>query len=355
MGFVSPIVVGAPTQRCKALSSTRRRHNAAMSAATTADVYISLAAVRDGKAIANRYGTIVKQCVEGTATSNSADSKRTATLSREFRLRQASVSEKYADLYATRREAMCLSGGAHWVEDAIVKFPISADRKVRASREAALACDRYFKDAGLVDDYMHGCVTRQYNSAVVTGSGVYGTGCADGAASGQADTARVAGLAVEYAAGMLSESDKTRRFYNSIKFANAVSRGCTYEEELINKYPKMACAIRGLSTGAYAAVVSGASNAGSVSLGQMGKTVSLEERLKGDNALALFPGSAIRAAVKRSTPPWVSSPLKNYAPMSEAAVQYGKNFAEKKYDESNSFSEKWSPGWKPAGVLNKTY
>ncbi len=109
----------------------------------------------------------------------------------------------------------------------------------------------------------------------------------------------------------------------------------------------MAGAIRGLGTGAYAASVSGASNAGFVSVGQIERKAILEERLKSENASALFPRSAIRAAVERSAKAWMISTMKNYAPMSEAAVVYGKQLANNKFDNSNTIGSKSESGWKP--------
>ncbi len=79
-GFTAPIALGAAVQQRNALTCTRPRNRVSVNVATVAEAYISVAGVRDGKALANRYGTTAKQCLEGTAASNSADAKRVATL-----------------------------------------------------------------------------------------------------------------------------------------------------------------------------------------------------------------------------------------------------------------------------------
>lgn len=360
IGFTAPVAV---TGRAGFHGTTMTTSRSTRTAVPTtkmsiADEYIAIAAVKDGKQAGSPFGVYIPQCTEGTASSNSAYSKRVATLSREFRLRQASVSQKYADLFATRREAMCLSKGMHYAESSAVNFPSAAASKVRAEREVALACDRYF---GAPEDvaaaYMHRCVKNQYVQQLTCPTGVYGTACADGATFEAAETSRTAALAVEYAAGMIPLNRQAAMMYNAPAYAYAVSRGCSYEDAQFKEFPKMAAGIQGLTTGAYSASVGGAAQMGSRAVAQLGKAVSLAEKLAGDNFDALFPASDIRPAVKKDRPFWskVEGTVKSYAYMSGAAVEYGKSFSDDKFDDSGSYQDSWSPGWVPTSTTSKNY
>lgn len=313
---------------------------------SVADVYIAESAVRALKKSGAPDGVYSAQCAEGTGGANTAEARRTRTLSREFRLRQAGPSARFADLYATRREAVLLARGAHYAEVAAANFPASACAKVRAEREALMACDRYFGPDEPDAEMMHRCVVGQYAPA---SGGVYSTSCSDGAAKGQAEDARVAGLAAQYAGARLPVKLQTRRNFNASLFAIATARGCSYEEEQFLMFPKMAGAMRGLTTGAYAASVGGATAAGGISTGKSSKMAALAVRLKGANASAIWPNSEIRKAIVRARKPWESAGVKSYAYMSEAAVKYGmeaqaKPFVAEKY-------EGWSAGWSAKSKL----
>lgn len=306
---------------------------------TAADKFMFNSQTREAKQAATVTGVYTVQCTEATGGANTAEATRLAVLAKQFRLRQASTSALYADLFATRRAAIISSAGSHVDESYAVKFPARAAAGVAGRAEKLRACSRYFKSVDDAEEYMFQCVESQYKAMRVPG-GVYSTMCADGRQSGDADTARVSALATQFRAGQLSEKEKQQLRYDSSLEACFSGRGCSYEEEEYMRFPKMAGAIR-WSSGVYASSVTGPAS------GIVGKLATVEEQIKGENLSSYWPSNEIRPAVKRSSKPWMPSPVKSYSAMSEAAVAYGvaaqaEPFKDSKYDG-------WSAGWKATG------
>lgn len=303
---------------------------------SAADKYMSRVVTREAKEAATTTGVYTVQCTEGTAGSNVAEASRLAALAANYRLRQSSQSARYADLYATRRAAIVLAAGSHVGESYAVAFPARAAAGVLGRAEALRACSRYFPPSSPAEEYHFRCVDRQYKATRVPG-GVYSTACADGRVSGDAENARVSALAAEYRSRQFSKLDKAAMRYAAIKEATVLARGCSYEEESFEKFPKMSAAMR-YSTGAYAASVT------ETQLVTGGSALTISDQVNGVNLDSYWPSNEIRPAVKRVSPWYKPSPIKNYAPMSEAAVAYGveaqKAFVDDKYSG-------WSSGWKP--------
>ena len=295
----------------------------------------------EAKQAATPFGEYTPQCTEGTGGSNVAETTRLASLGAAFRLRQASASVRYADLYATRRAAIISAAGSHVQERYAVTFPARAAAGVRGRAEQMRACARYFeREDDPVAEYMFECVDRQYKKDKVPG-GVYGTACMDGRVRGEADNTRVAALATEYRAGAMGVAEKTQMRYNASLEAVYSGRGCDYEERAYAQFPKMASAIR-WGNGAYAASVLGVD-------GVMGGKLSVAEQIQGENLDSYWPSNEIRPAIARKSKPWMPSPLKEYAPMSVAATKYGVEAQTDPFVESGY--EGWTPGWKPKSSL----
>lgn len=304
-----------------------------------ADTYMFDSQKYEAKQAVTLSGVYSVQCTEGTAGDNVAEASRLAVFAKEFRLRQSSLSARFADLFATRRAAIIQSAGSHTAELYAVRFPARAAAGVAGRAEKLRACSRYIGAADKSEQYMYECVERQYKATKVVG-GVYSTACADGRMSGDAETARVSALAAEFRSGQLSASQKAQMKYDASLEAIHSGRGCSYEEEQYVAYPKMAGAIR-WSSGAYAASVLEAQGSSAVP----GDAPTIPELVEsGDNLYAVLPGYDIRNDVTKERAPWYESPIKSYAYMSEYAVKYGIE-AQKDPFEPEKY-QGWTPGWK---------
>lgn len=309
-----------------------------------ADAYMARNVTRQYKQFAASGGMYTVQCAEGS-TPGSAYDLAVRTKSVRFRQRQASLSAQYADLYATRRAAIVGAAGCHHEETQFANNPVSAAAYVIGKAEAMRACNRYSGafDVDIVDRYMAECVTRQYKALNVP-SGVYQTSCCDGSVGGEADDSRVAAKSVEFKAGQFSVGAKAQARYNASLQAIALSRGCDYEDKQFSEYPMMAGSMR-WGTGVYAACKTGAT--GVIAGGA--KPAPLAKRLSSVNAAAIWPSSLIRPAVERKSKQWQPSPLKDYSPMSQAAVAYGVA-AQTGAFEGGGPTEQWTSGWQPKPV-----
>lgn len=324
--------------------SSAQFDNVAKMSLAVADVFIAKSVIRNLKQSGACYGVYNVQCTEGSSSAATADDKRVAALNNEFRLRQTGASGRYADFYSTRRLAFINAQGAHYAEMSAVKFAATACARNVAKAESLRACDRYILSETAAEEYMHKCVNMQYQATRVPG-GVFSTRCADGTAKGQAETSRIAALSANYRAGLMSTKDVAGMRYNASLHAVHTARGCTYEEVQFMEFPKMAGAMR-CGDGSYAASVGGAAAAGGVSTEASGKLAALEVRLNTENAAAIWPSSEIRKAIPRRTKPWMPSSVKDYSPMSQAAVAYGVAAQSNAYEEPG-YTGKWTSGWQP--------
>lgn len=331
-----------------ALASVRMVSDTILS---NADAYMSRTIRSTYKSAAAPMGTYTVQCAEGTVPFSGYDLAVRAR-NAAFKKRQASPSEMYRDLYATRRAAIV---GAHncSVEEAkFVAYPAAAAAYVFGKAEALRACNRYASDVGIVDGYMAKVVTNQYKAMKVP-NGVYGTACCDGGSAGEADDARIAALAVAFKAGQFLPGAKAQAKYNASSEAIALSRGCDYEEVQFMKYPTGAGSMR-WSSGAYGAVKLGA--AAGVSGGGGAKALPLALRIS-DNAInsaTLWPSKFVRPAITKKSPFWVASTLKQYGGFSPAAAKYGVEAQTAPFRGGN-ISELWTTGWQPTPVSVKQY
>eukprot|EP00177_Eucheuma_denticulatum_P001116 GFKZ01002022.1.p1 GENE.GFKZ01002022.1~~GFKZ01002022.1.p1 ORF type:complete len:355 (+),score=40.59 GFKZ01002022.1:188-1252(+) len=308
-----------------------------------ADKYIADMYTKSAKAEATPYSVYTVQCTEASGGANTTEATRLSALARQFRLRQASPSMKYKDLYETRRAAIVQAGGSHVREQYAVQFPKAAWASVLGRAEGGRMCSRYFGDGeGEVGEYMYESAERYYKGLKVEG-GVYSTLCADGRQRGDAETTRVASLSVSFRAGSMGVREKLRMRYDSRLEGVRMGTGGDYEEKNFLKYPKMAAAGR-WGNGSYAAGV------GTVADYMGGKLMTVEDQLKGVNLLSYWPGYMIRPAVERKRAPWESSGVKSYAYMSEAAVSYGVKATSKPFVASGY--DGWSAGWQPKSSLS---
>ncbi|PXF48602.1 R-phycoerythrin gamma chain, chloroplastic [Gracilariopsis chorda] len=346
--FTTPVVLQSTANSS---SFTPRKPLSARNATSTplvkmaitpiADIFQNRSQTREAKQSAASKGVYTVQCTEGTAGANTAEYSRLSSLARSFRLRQSSASARYADLFATRRAAVIAAAGSHVEESYAVRFPARAAATVASRAEKLRACSRYIDAADEAEQYMFQCVDNQYNALKVPG-GVYSVQACNARQSDDVDTARVCAGAAVFRSNQLSNSQKTQQRYNASLEAIYSGRGCTYEEDEYMNFPKMAGAIR-WSTGAYAASVSSVQGAMNV------RVPSVTERIQGVNRDSFWPSYKIREAVPRKDPVWKAPSVKNYAPMSAAALQYGID-AQTKQPELPSY-DSWKPGWAPKSSI----
>nr|ATG31133.1 LR gamma7 [Griffithsia pacifica]5Y6P_eY Chain eY, LR_gamma7 [Griffithsia pacifica]5Y6P_eZ Chain eZ, LR_gamma7 [Griffithsia pacifica] len=346
--FTAPISLTTP----HAFSARGLRPATTSSAAPTAvptprmsaaDKYMARTVTRTAKSAAAGFGVYTPQCTEASGGANTAEATRLAVLAADFRLRQAPLGARFADLYETRRAAVIQACNSSAEEGYATSFPSRAAASVAGRAEGLRACSRYFPQKPPVEEYMAACVDRQYKQMRVHG-GVYSTLCADGRSAGDADTARIAALGARFRAQHLSKSQQTQMRYNAMSEARMLARGlCTYEEAQFNAYPKMAGMMR-YGTGVYAASVRGPE------LVVGNKSMTVAEQVNGVNAESYWPSSKVRPAVARGTSPWMGlGVVKSYAAMSEAAMAYGIEQQSKPYVPQKY--EGWSSGWKPKSSL----
>lgn len=180
---------------------------------------------------------------------------------------------------------------------------------------------------------------------------MYSTLCSDGATKEEAEHSRVSSLAVTYKAGQLSTKQSTQAKYNAIARASKLGRGCDYEEAYFHAFPSTAAAMQAGPgvTGAYAAKVVG-------TLFETGgnKGLSVKEQLeRGVNLESYWPSFLMRPAVQKQKSDikfWgAKSPVKSYAYMSSAAVQWGT--AGQGKTQVKNYTDTWSSGWQPKSSI----
>lgn len=188
-------------------------------------------------------GVYSVRCTEGTVK-HQAEESRSAALSAEFRLKQRSRVQKFADYTETRRKAIIASYGCSYEEKLVDRFPVAARAVVRGASEAMGVCVRYAEGVTKEEKYMAGCVDKQSKFRSVP-YGVYDVLCSDGNAKNVAEFKRVSAISAQFRAGQISAIAKEQLKYDTAKYArDYYSHGCTYEEKLYNKYPAVAASMR---------------------------------------------------------------------------------------------------------------
>lgn len=90
-----------------------------------------------------------------------------------------------------------------------------------------------------VDEYIAECARRQYIAAQ-NNSGVYSPTCTESTVSGGAEEARVASLAASFRRRQVLGVQSYTDYYETRRFATALSNGCNYEENLVGRFPAAA-------------------------------------------------------------------------------------------------------------------
>ncbi|PXF39950.1 R-phycoerythrin gamma chain, chloroplastic [Gracilariopsis chorda] len=208
-----------------------------------ADRYMAQCITMQYKMTAAPLGVYNVQCTEGTIRGQAEDARNLA-LSTSFRMKQRTVSQKFADYTETRRKALIGAHGCTYEEKLLAKFPISARAYVRSGAEAKSTCTRYANGATAAEKYMAACVDKQSMSRLVP-TGVYGVTCNDGNTKQVAEYKRVQALAAKFRANQQPSLVKESIKFESAKYArDYFGHLCSYEESLFNSFPAVAASMR---------------------------------------------------------------------------------------------------------------
>lgn len=209
---------------------------------TTADNYMSSCITAQLKQTACSTGVYSVTCTEGTVKLQ-ADQSRVLSEGAAFRRRQRSTSAKYADFFESRKQANIIAHGCSYEESLYSKLPGARAAAVQAYAEATAACSRSALPTDPAEAYMMRSVERQCKERAVPG-GVYTVACGDGQVKDLAEEKRVLGLGAKFRAAQIGNIAKLQQRRDRSKWARDMyAHGCSYEEDLFNKYPSMAAAM----------------------------------------------------------------------------------------------------------------
>jgi len=202
------------------------------------------------KAFGVENGVYSAQCIEGT-TKGMAEYSRVAALSKQFRMKQRSVSQLASDYFSSRQFALKAVGHLCNYEESIFKsYSNTAAAYVIGKQEMMKSCERYAttslssSESDLAQKYIQKSVQNAMKKRAVS-RGIYGLECNDGSVKGMAEYSRVQKEAVNFRARQMSDGDKARAMFNARKVAvDWFTNGCHYEEALIAQFPTAASSLR---------------------------------------------------------------------------------------------------------------
>lgn len=208
-----------------------------------ADKYMANTVTLQYKAAAVATGIYSVRCTEGVIKGQ-AEEARNAALSMQFRMKQRSTVNKFADYVETRRKAIVACKGCSYEEALISKYPASARAMVTGASEAKATCSRYAVSMDDAERYMTSSVDNQLKRKAVA-TGVYDVICSDGNARNVAEYKRVSSLGAKFRIRQLSTVAKEQMKFDASKYAREFfGHGCDYEERLFNKYPAVSVSMR---------------------------------------------------------------------------------------------------------------
>mmetsp|Transcript_10797 Transcript_10797/g.28897 ORF Transcript_10797/g.28897 Transcript_10797/m.28897 type:complete len:285 (-) Transcript_10797:849-1703(-) len=212
------------------------------------DEYFAASVTRQYKQMAVPFGEYTTQCAEG-AVRGQAEERRNAALSRQFRLKQRSPAAKAHALFENRKQALIAAHNCSAEEKLFVSYPKLAAAYVLGKAEAMRTCSRYVVPDSVAEEYMAAAVDKQMKMRGARG-GVYSSSCVEGNQKGQAEQARVHGLAAAFRAAQKSPAQKSGERYAAAKYGRLqFAHGCEHEEQEFNKYPACAAAMRSTAYG----------------------------------------------------------------------------------------------------------
>lgn len=225
-----------------------------ISPVTPADGYMATCLTSQYKAMANPTGVYSISCTEGASKGQAEESRELSVLA-SFRQKQRSTSQKYFDLFESRKQAIKQAHGCSY-EESYASYPLVAKAMIRGYSEAKQLCVRYNtginyvrecgSDEAIASAYMSNTVDMQYKALAVP-TGVYTGTCADGNTSGLAEFKRIQANSARYRANLMPEGFKAQSRYDAKKYAMSMFRCCQYEEDVFKRFPAVAASMRPLT------------------------------------------------------------------------------------------------------------
>jgi hypothetical protein len=206
------------------------------------DEYFALSARRQYISKACPSGEIGIQCIEGN-TKDAPYEARTLIRQSQLRLRQLPVSVQVHNMYENRRAAIVACHGCSHEELQVIRSPKLAASMLLGQAEADRACNRYITSSGPAESMMVRAVENNYMKAV-NGGGTFSTACTDGQAKYEAYLAQCRGKASQFRAVQYSSGAQAGAKFAARKRAITMNHICLYEENLFNKFPRMAGSMR---------------------------------------------------------------------------------------------------------------
>lgn len=222
------------------------------SPSTAADKYVAECLTAQYKMLSNPMGVYSIACTEGASKLQAEESRELSNMA-SFRAKQVSVAQKFGSYTEARRAGFVLAKGCSYEESLVAKFPTATSAMIRGYSEAKNMCVRYntsieyVKECGSEDAiasaYMSNTVDMQYKQNACA-SGTYDVSCTDGNQAGLADFKRVQALSARFRANQMSAGAKAQAKYDAKLYARNISRCCSYEEDLFNRFPPIAASMR---------------------------------------------------------------------------------------------------------------
>lgn len=214
---------------------------------TKADNYMAMSVQKQYIAMTQPSGVYTPHCTEGT-TKGAAEFTRVRALNTAFRATQKAAGKKYFDMYEYRKAAIAADHICAVEEKQFCSMSKLAETYTISRAEAYGTCDRYATPETVEEAAMARYLDIQ-QKIKVNPSGVYNSSCNEGAAKEQAEDLRVATLGAAYRQGMKPANQILQEKYNQRKYGYTQTHGCSYEDELVTKYPAVGAGFRSMAYG----------------------------------------------------------------------------------------------------------
>lgn len=207
-----------------------------------ADEYMAKSVAMQYYAMSQPSGVYTSQCTEGSVK-GAAEAARVRALNTEFREKQKSPAQVYGNMYEYRLAATYADHICSVEAKQFSQFSKLSKTYCLARAEAMGTCDRYATPESVEEAAMLRFMDIQ-QKASVSGSGVYNSQCNEGSCKGAAEDLRVAALAQAYRQAQKSTGKLLQEKYNQRQWGYLFANGCSYEEDLISKFPAIGANFR---------------------------------------------------------------------------------------------------------------
>lgn len=207
-----------------------------------ADEYMAQSVMMQYYAMAQPFGVYSGQCTEGSVK-GAAEVSRVRQLNTEFRERQKGPSAVYGSMYEYRLSATYCDHLCSSEAKQFSTFSKLAKTYCLSRAEAYGTCDRYATPESVEEAAMARYMDIQQKIAV-NPSGVYNSACNEGSVKGQSEELRVNALAAAYRQSQKPVGVLLQEKYNQRKAGYLACHGCSYEEDIVSKFPAVGATFR---------------------------------------------------------------------------------------------------------------